>query len=172
MPGVYIFIVAMRSVLLKSSLLLLIVVLVSTGLSAQQIISMAGHWTQKGNSNDFGFKAKLTIDTSNNVDGVITWSVIRVKSATVRYYSARMKSTAREYVKGTYAPASKSLQFHGVRKNDPDKIVSMDSYDINLTSDNRVVGKSKGNKGLWDGIMSGNYTVMKSQIKRHSANRK
>jgi hypothetical protein len=60
-----------------------------------------------------------------------------------------------EFVRGIYDPRSKNLQMWGYARHDPKNILSLDQYDLKLSSDDRpkLQGKTR-ETGLWTGSLT------------------
>ena len=100
----------------------------------------------------------IDLDAQNNAHGVINWSVSRVDPKAAAQYRDKMSATAREFVEGTYNPATKTVQIHGTTKEDPAGIIGLETYEINLLNSNTAMGKSE-TEGTWEGSIYGLYRL-------------
>lgn len=113
-------------------------------------VNPGGKWTGNWNSKTTSFKAEmnLTVDNSGKAKGQILWLLLNTTSP---QKVEKIGMSAVEYVQGTFDPATRMLYLSGYRKEDPNNIIVLDKYSLNLAEDNQRLGgvsKSSGQFNL------------------------
>lgn len=137
----------------KTLFISFLLVSVCTVAATAQIQLFHGTWTRLGTGYIFDFDLKLEHGTGNKVQGYFDWKFVQYDENdpfSVSYYKDKVGLTAREYVKGTYEPASKTYHVTGYAKDDPDTIISLDEYLLKLDS-NGDIGGETSSKNTWLG---------------------
>lgn len=138
---------------MKSLLTFLLAGVAGLSVKAQTV---GGLWQGKWSSPEgyvFDFVLHLDEFTDGNVSGFLNWTFVQAPEDD-RYYKNRQGQEATEYVEGKILQKG-SVQFEGVRKDDPLTIISLDRY--RLTFDeafSRFTG-STGHHGAWTGKIEG-----------------
>ncbi len=134
----------------------LFVVASATPLAAQQKY-FKGSWTSVGSTYQFDFDLYLTHKSNNQVEGYFHWKVVNPdenSEMSVAYYKDRIGSEAKEYVRGTYNPATKEYQLKGYRKADPHAIISLDTYYLKVDEEGHI-GGTTNDHGTGNGRING-----------------
>jgi hypothetical protein len=85
-----------------------------------------------------------------SVTGQYVWRLAESPDATMR---GRLGHTAVERVQGTVDCASGALVYAGYQVSD-DTLIAADSYRVQIGAALALSGQSRGNEGLWDGVLS------------------
>jgi hypothetical protein len=84
------------------------------------------------------------------VTGRYVWRLEHTTDASMR---ARVGHSAVERVRGTVDCTSGALVYAGYEVSD-DTLIAADSYRVQIGADLSLSGQSRGNEGLWDGVLS------------------
>ena len=144
----------MKSAFLKFSLLILLCL---PTLLAAQIKHFTGHWTKIGTTYDFGFDLYIKHTGGNTVEGVFTWEFISYDKnilGSKSYYEEKIGLKAKEFVRGTYDPATKEYYLQGYKKEDPHRIIALDHYKLKEDKNGDIGGDTKAH-GTWKGRING-----------------
>ena len=115
-------------------------------------ISPVGKWTGEW-STDSGtlldFDLTLTDTGNNRVEGQIKWTLRK----TVRPDKMdKIGLSATEYVRGTFDPATRTLNMNGYSKDDPNGVlVMLDVYKLNVSADGHTLSGLARNGSKWNG---------------------
>jgi hypothetical protein len=100
------------------------------------------------------FSADVTLEETGNgngVQGTINWMM---RSTPQPAKQARIGLAAIEYVRGDYDPATRMLAMAGYKKDDPNKVIVLDKYRLNLGAGGATLGGATWNQGKWTGRLS------------------
>jgi hypothetical protein len=107
-----------------------------------------GEWsTASGTLLDF----ELTLNEtgSNNLEGQIKWTMRKTARPDKM---DKIGLSATEFVRGTFDPATGSVNMSGYGKDDPNNVlVMLDVYKLNVSSDGHTLSGSARNGGKWNG---------------------
>jgi hypothetical protein len=129
---------------------------VSNNLIAQEK-HFQGAWTMIGTTYVFEFDLYLKHDANNNVVGHFDWKVAKFDEhspSSKDYYQPKIGKTAKEFVRGTFNPATKEYVLKGYKKDDPHMIISTDHYRLKLDENGDIGGDSKAHN-TWKGRING-----------------
>lgn len=118
-----------------------------------QIQLFHGTWTRLGTGYVFDFDLKLEHGAGNKVQGFFDWKFVQYDEKdpfSVSYYKDKIGLTAKEYVKGTYDPATKTYHVTGYAKDDPDAIISLDEYLLKVDGNGDLGGETRS-QNTWLG---------------------
>jgi serine/threonine protein kinase len=87
----------------------------------------------------------------NGVRGTINWTM---RSTPQAVKQASVGLTAVEYVSGSYDPATRVLEMAGYKKDDPNNVILLDKYKLNLGAGGATLGGATWNQGKWTGRLS------------------
>lgn len=102
-----------------------------------QVTYYKGEWTTINRQENFSGLLLLDIKDSL-VTGEIIWTFVSIDSADVelmKYYKGLKGKMGIENVQGMYLAKTFDIQFQGISKTDPDKIIGMDKYLLKLSRD-------------------------------------
>ncbi len=136
--------------------LFLLCVSFSNSLTAQ-IKHFKGNWTKLETTYDFAFDLYIKHVDGNQVEGVFSWEFVNYdekNTISKNYYEEKIGAQAKEYVKGTYDPKTKQYYLRGYKKEDPNRIISLDHYRIKEDKSGNIGGDSK-TMGTWEGRING-----------------
>ena len=137
-------------------LLILLFILNATTLICQTK-TFTGVWTKINTTYSFEFELNLEIKEANKVEGYFIWKVVQYdekNQLSQNYYQDKIGKTAREYVKGTYTPSSGKYRLKGYKKDDPDNIIGIDTYELTEDKVGNIEGTTNAN-GKWLGRIKG-----------------
>ena len=138
---------------------LLLLLLLSLGMShalSSQTQHFQGTWTKLGTTYVFEFDLVLK-HAGNQVEGYFNWKITRLDENELlskTYYKDKIGLTAKEYVKGTYNPATKEYLLKGYKKDDPNAIIGLDTYRLKVDENGDLGGDTNAN-GSWKGRING-----------------
>jgi len=134
--------------------LLSVLLLASISLGAgAQVQLFHGTWTRIGTGYVFDFDLRLEHGAGNQVQGFFDWKFVQYDPDdpfSVSYYKDKLGLTAREYVKGTYDPATRTYHVVGYAKEDPEAIISLDEYLLKMDGDGNIGGETRS-QNTWLG---------------------
>jgi hypothetical protein len=133
-----------------------LLLLISTTVSSQSH-RFIGTWTKLNTTYKFEFQLILDKEDNNQVEGYFIWKVIgydKKSQWSEKYYKSKINLTGQEFVKGTYNPKEREYLLKGYKKEDPHKIIGLDTYHIKVDEDGNLGGKTKAN-GTWRGRING-----------------
>ena len=116
-----------------------------------------GTWTMIETTYVFKFDLYLKHDTKSNVVGHFDWKVTNYDKhspSSKDYYEPKLGSTAKEFVRGTFDPATKEYYLQGYKKEDPHRIISTDHYRLKVDGNGDIGGDSKAHN-TWKGRING-----------------
>jgi uncharacterized protein (TIGR03067 family) len=103
-----------------------------------------GTWT----GSDYIYEGELFIATTSDmkVTGKILWTLLRSPNMN----DTRIGKSGVEYISGGYDPNNTVYVFDGIRKDDPNNVIGLDSYRLGRSLyDDRLVGRTKGHDNSW-----------------------
>lgn len=116
-----------------------------------------GTWTKENTTYQFNFNLQLSFTAGQGVEGYFDWALVRFDEYDERsstYYKNKIGATAREYVRGTYNSSTKSYILKGYKKDDPQHIISLDTYYL-MEDENREVSGTSDAHGSQKGRING-----------------
>lgn len=137
-------------------ILFLIFILNATTLFCQTK-NFTGVWTKVKTTYTFEFDLTLDIKEQDKVEGYFKWTVVQYDKnnpLSKNYYQNKIGKTATEYIKGTYAPSQNKYYLKGYKKDDPDNIIGIDTYEIKVDKSGNIGGTTNAN-GTWLGRING-----------------
>lgn len=106
-------------------------------------VSPTGTWTGTWAGGSSQFTAAMSLTESNGtVSGRIVWTLVRTTNPKK---IGKEGLSATEYVQGTYDASTRMLKMHGVRKDDPNGLVILDTYNLSVSEDGRTIGGQSRN---------------------------
>jgi hypothetical protein len=129
------------------SILLLISPFFSNSLYSQ-VKQFEGTWTKLNTTYLFEFDLVLNHLENNNVEGYFIWKVIKYDKGSfmsINHYGERLGTTGKEFVKGTYNPATREYLLKGYKKEDPNSIIGLDTYHLKVDQNNDIGGTTNAN---------------------------
>jgi hypothetical protein len=91
-----------------------------------------------------------TFNPSGAVEGRILWTLRKAPANRPDYVGKEGKKGV-EYIWGTYAPQSRSLNLEGYRRDDPQGILGLDRYRLTLSADLGELNGVTYDHGTWKG---------------------
>ncbi len=119
-----------------------------------------GAWSKLGTTYSFEFDLYLHHAENNKVEGFFDWKVANMdenSQLSINHYDSRIGTTAKEFVKGKYNPLKREYHIIGYRKEDPNLIISLDEYFLQVDKIGELEGKTKAH-GTWKGRIKGKET--------------
>ena len=135
---------------------LLSVALFSNKLNAQ-VDHFQGGWVKINTTYLFEFDLILRHDSDNKVEGYFNWKLVsydEYSDWSINYYQDKMGATAKEYVSGTYDPSTGQYRLKGYKKEDPEQVVGIDTYRLQVDENGFINGKTNSG-GTWLGRIKG-----------------
>lgn len=120
-----------------------------------------GEWRDDGNL-QYAFNLHLKPLGGGQMTGYFDWKLIWTW---IPEHKSKIGSMAREYLVGVYDPAQRSLRLRGVRHTDPDDIISMDTYIIQVSADGKSLDGINVKPENYHGSMFGVYLPPKTPAK-------
>ena len=119
-------------------------------LSEDELDALSDTWTGRWRGSDHVYDARmrLSVSDSGRIDGTITWTLVE---SPLSEDAGRIGLTGVEYVRGAYDPGSGMLEFQGHRLDDPDLILGLDSYRLQVSTSLTVMEGATANGGSWQG---------------------
>lgn len=111
----------------------------------------AGSWSSPTGG---AFDAELSLNETapGRLQGQIIWTL---RGTTKPEKMGKIGLSATEYVQGTFNPATRQILLNGYRKDDPNDIVILDGYRLQLSANgNNVAGATRGTTGKWRGRLN------------------
>lgn len=132
--------------------------------------AVLGQWTGEWTDDDgyyYTFVLDLEESKLGNIQGAFTWKLMKSPYADEQ---RKLGLEAIEYIEGNFDAKNGKLMVQGIRKDDPDTIIGMDSYDLFLSKNKAVLeGKTKDH-GTWKGAFYGIRKVKKpNQLENKSS---
>ncbi|MEZ4957289.1 MAG: hypothetical protein R2825_27270 [Saprospiraceae bacterium] len=121
-----------------------------------------GNWTKLETTYDFKFDLFLEFTGGNQVKGVFHWELVNYDENfqfSKDYYENKIGLQAKEYVRGTYDPATKQYILKGYKKDDPHSIIGLDLYRIKESDKGDIGGDTKANNS-WQGRINGQAVLI------------
>lgn len=138
------------------SVLFLSIFTISSFTLTSQTKHYTGEWTKIGTKYVFEFNLHLEHE-GEQVSGYFDWKITKLDKddpSSVQYYKNKIGSTAREYKKGTYHAKQREYRLKGYKKNDPNQIISTDTYRLRIDDSGNIGGDTNAN-GSWLGRING-----------------
>lgn len=133
--------------------------------SASQLFGQNKHfqgtWTKVGTTYVFEFDLHLEHSKDNQVTGFFKWQVTGMDDKSKfsqDHYDSRLGTTAKEFVKGTFNPATKTYKLSGYKKEDPNLIISLDHYILKIDEKGDIGGNTRAH-GTWKGRINGKPVI-------------
>ncbi len=148
---------------MKTLLFLSLFLLTSYPDAACQTQHFRGSWTRIGTNYLFDFDLHLEHGAGNQVQGHFDWKFVQYDETdefSVSYYRNKIGATAKEYVKGTWNPTTRTYHLKGYKKDDPNAIIATDEYLLKLDSDGDIGGETKSHN-TWLGRINGELAISK-----------
>ena len=142
---------------MKNLLLFLFILNSATLLS--QTKQFNGSWTKINTTYEFEFDLILNVKNSNQVEGYFVWKVVNYdnnNNSSKQYYEKKIGMTAKEYVSGTYDKLKGEYTLKGYKKEDSNKIIGMDTYNLKVDEYGDIGGTTNAN-GSWLGRINGKH---------------
>lgn len=136
--------------------IILFLILNTTALFCQTK-KFTGVWTKINTTYTFEFDLILNIKEGNKVEGYFLWKVIQYDTKnqlSKNHYQNKIGSTATEYIKGIYTPSNGKYTLKGYKKDDPNSIIGIDTYEITEDKAGNIEGTTNAN-GTWLGRIKG-----------------
>ena len=125
--------------------------------SPAQVKQFQGNWVKQGTTYDFAFDLYLRHTGGNQVEGVFNWRVVNYdenEPASQAYFVEKLGLWAKEFVRGTYDPKTRTYRLQGYKKEDPHLIIDLDHYNLSEDGNGDIGGKTRAGGG-WDGRING-----------------
>lgn len=112
--------------------------------------SPLGHWhgTWYGDGYVYIAELELASKVPGTVEGKIRWTL---ESAGREADEAKVGKSAVEHVRGTYTAGSGKVEFTGFAKDDPDQIIGLDSYRVEVGDFGDILYGETSAHGTWSG---------------------
>lgn len=106
-----------------------------------------GIWTKS--EWKYGAELSIKVSTSLKIEGAINWTLLKSPNKD----DSRIGKSGIEYISGNYSPSTRTLNFDGIKMDDPNIVISLDTYRLFFNdSDEKLFGQSKGGtQGNWEG---------------------
>lgn len=123
----------------------------STGPLSVEHRALSSTWTGRWVGGGFVFKARLFLRVSRDdqAEGHIVWTVVSAPQHSTEYRK-KIGFKGTEHIRGHYDPATNLLSIKGVRKDDPDNVIGLDTYRLVLTRDHDMLVGVSSHRGKWD----------------------
>jgi len=134
-------------------LLILTLLIFSSTASFGQTKTYNGTWTKITTTYAFDFDLILNVNAANQVEGYFIWKAVHYDEFNIlskEYYEDKLGMTAKEYVKGTYNPKEREYLLKGYKKEDPNAIIGIDTYKLQIDENGNIGGTTNAN-GTWMG---------------------
>ena len=105
-------------------------------------LTPSGNWSGDWSGRSSAFTATASFSEVNGaVTGQIVWTLQKSSNPAKSY---KVGLTATEYVRGTYDAVTRLMKVKGIRKDDPNKLVIYDQYNLSLSENGDLLsGVSK-----------------------------
>ena len=116
-----------------------------------------GTWIRINTTYKFEFDLILKHKENNQVEGYFIWKVVHYdegSSFSKNHYKNRLGTTGKEFVKGNYNPNTKEYLLKGYKKEDPNRIIGLDTYRIKMDQNGDIGGTTR-TSGTWQGRING-----------------
>ncbi len=117
-----------------------------------------GEWRDDGNL-QYGYNLHLKPLSDGKMGGYFEWKLIWTS---LPDHMSKVGAVAREYLIGTYDPATHALNLKGYRRVDPSDIISMDVYILKVSPDSKSLEGINVKPGNYHGSMFGIYLPPKT----------
>ena len=128
-----------------------------SGQASAQIKQFKGNWVKLGTTYDFAFDLYIRNTGGNTVEGVFNWQAVNFDEYdddSQSYYEEKLGLWAKEFVRGTYDPKTRTYQLEGYKKEDAHLIIGLDYYEIKVDENGDINGKTRS-FGTWKGRIHG-----------------
>lgn len=105
-------------------------------------------WEEEGTEYLFACEMSLTIAADGSLSGSIQWTVVR---GPMPAYDGKLGLSAVEFVIGKYNSANKTMEFRGTSKDDPDEIIGLDVYRLEVSPGGGWLFGPTGAGDTWKG---------------------
>jgi hypothetical protein len=109
-----------------------------------------GHWMSVSGY-VYAADASFSIDAQFKVTGRFHWRLEATPDASP--LAAKVGAQGVEHVEGVYWPQAHLLYLKGSRKDDPEGVLGLDSYELILSQNLAVLGGITENHGNWGGLI-------------------
>lgn len=136
----------------KTVLIVLFLCLLATA-RAQHV---GGLWQGKWSSPEgyvFDFVMQIDEFADGSIEGFFTWTFVAAPPNDW-YYKNKQGLQAIEYVSGKI-PENGKINVEGYKKDDPNAIIALDSYQLNFNESFSSFTGTSGHHGTWDGKLEG-----------------
>lgn len=116
-----------------------------------------GTWTKVNTTYIFDFELTLRTGNSESVSGSFLWTVVMYDEENFMSkvnYQNKINFKAIEYVKGVYNSDTGVCHLKGYKKDDPDNIIALDTYQLKINQNGELGGTTNSN-GSWLGRIQG-----------------
>ena len=134
-----------------------LIFLFTSNILCSQSTQFNGFWTKVNTTYIFEFELILNDAGPTQVEGYFNWRLVKYDEkdrSSQEYYGKKIGLRAREYVKGTFDAKSNVYKLKGYKKDDPDNIIGIDTYNIRIVENGQLKGTTNAN-GSWLGRING-----------------
>ena len=124
-----------------------------------------GYWGSFVKSFKYQFEAHFLLD--EKASGYIVWTLV---DSPRRYEYKLIGLTATEYVRGSYDQTTRTLKLEGYKKDDPNGIIGLDEYYLNVSDDGQRIYGSTSNYGSWLGWFESDPEIILQNMKISTIN--
>jgi len=109
-----------------------------------------GVWTTLDGQYEYQAELDFTQEMGGHVTGQIRWMLVRTSQ---REQIANIGARGTEFIEGTFDQSTGALTIHGVRLDDPHRIIGMDEYRLIASPDGRYIAGITAENHTWQGRM-------------------